>query len=142
MASQPDSRSNHAIIDIAGAEPSCCAVCTEPLAWVAIGRCGHRDVCADCTTKLRFLDGDQRCCICRTHCPTVLITKADKPRPRSFSKPRPAVVRRDGRVDESYWYDGDMGAYFDDRRQYSAMRKLCIRLLFRDLLELDVPQPE
>ena len=69
IMAQPDSaQESHA-----GDEPRCCCVCTEPLEWVAVGRCGHRDVCAGCATRIRFFRHDQRCCICRT----VLVTRAD-----------------------------------------------------------------
>ncbi|KAL8150343.1 hypothetical protein V2J09_020151 [Rumex salicifolius] len=54
----------------------CCAVCAEPLEWVAYGPCGHRDVCSTCVVRLRNVCGDRRCCICKTECNLVFITKA------------------------------------------------------------------
>ncbi|KAL6655699.1 hypothetical protein ACP70R_006525 [Stipagrostis hirtigluma subsp. patula] len=122
---QADATSGHVVIDI-GDEPSCCAVCMEPLEWVAIGRCGHGDVCAHCTAIIRFFHRNRRCCICRTRCPTVLVTKAGKDRPQAFSMPRPPSGC-EGRVDGNYWYLRNMRAYFDDRRQYKKMRKVCVK---------------
>jgi hypothetical protein len=52
-----------------------CAVCAEPLEWVAYGTCGHREVCSACVARLRFVLRDQRCCLCMTHCPAVFATK-------------------------------------------------------------------
>jgi hypothetical protein len=43
----------------------CCVVCAEPLEWVAIGPCGHREVCALCVVRLRFVLKDDRCCFCK-----------------------------------------------------------------------------
>ncbi|CAO2201779.1 unnamed protein product [Urochloa humidicola] len=76
---QPETQESHDVvitIDVDADEPKCCCVCTEPLEWVAVGPCGHRDVCAGCATRIHFFAGDWRCCICRTPCPTVLVTKA------------------------------------------------------------------
>lgn len=43
----------------------CCVVCAEPLEWVAIGACGHREVCALCVVRLRFVLKDLCCCFCK-----------------------------------------------------------------------------
>ncbi|OEL34937.1 hypothetical protein BAE44_0004045 [Dichanthelium oligosanthes] len=55
----------------------CCVVCTEPLEWVVVGRCGHRVVCSRCTVRIRFFRQNKRCCICRTRCPKVLVARWD-----------------------------------------------------------------
>ncbi|KAL5227024.1 hypothetical protein ABZP36_015289 [Zizania latifolia] len=52
-----------------------CAVCVEPLKWVAYGVCGHREVCSTCVARLRFVLRDHRCCLCMTPCPAVFVTK-------------------------------------------------------------------
>jgi E3 ubiquitin-protein ligase ZNF598 len=52
-----------------------CAVCADTLEWVAYGSCGHRDVCSTCIVRLRFVMGDNKCCICKTVCPFVFVTK-------------------------------------------------------------------
>ncbi|KAG2583344.1 hypothetical protein PVAP13_6KG140618 [Panicum virgatum] len=137
---QPDSaQESHAVvvIDVADdAEPRCCCVCTEPLEWVAVGRCGHRDVCAGCATRIRFFRHDRRCCICRTDCPTVLVTRADGRASGSRQQgfvlpssrlPSTAAPGRKGSTAGSYWYHGATGAYFDDRRPYRAAVKLCVK---------------
>uniref|UniRef100_A0A0E0LNK3 RING-type domain-containing protein n=1 Tax=Oryza punctata TaxID=4537 RepID=A0A0E0LNK3_ORYPU len=59
-----------------GAESSC-AVCTEPLEWVAIGPCGHRVVCSSCMVRIRFVYKDTLCCLCRTPCPKVVVVRGD-----------------------------------------------------------------
>uniref|UniRef100_A0A0E0JK91 RING-type domain-containing protein n=1 Tax=Oryza punctata TaxID=4537 RepID=A0A0E0JK91_ORYPU len=101
-----------------------CAVCMEPLEWVAVGPCGHRVVCSVCAARVRSAPKpDHLCCICRTLCPTVLVTKAaaataDGELP--FSE-IPAATQ-DGQVGE-YWYCAAMSAYFDDEEQYEATAK-------------------
>lgn len=52
-----------------------CAVCAEPLQWVAYGPCGHREVCSTCTIRLRFICEDSRCCICKSESKIVFVTK-------------------------------------------------------------------
>jgi hypothetical protein len=52
-----------------------CAVCADTLEWVAYGPCGHREVCSTCVVRLRFVMDDKHCCICKTLCPSVLVTK-------------------------------------------------------------------
>jgi hypothetical protein len=41
-----------------------CAVCMERAEWVAVGPCGHREVCSRCAVRIRLVDTDRRCCIC------------------------------------------------------------------------------
>lgn len=106
---QPDTthKQSHVVIDVhAAAEPKCCCVCMEPLKWVVVGRCGHRDVCGGCATRIRFFLHDLRCCICRTNCPTVLVTKADTKRASASSRPLQSGLY--------HWYHGGTRAYFDD----------------------------
>ena len=43
-----------------------CAVCAEPLAWAAVGPCGHREVCHKCSARLRLVCADNRCALCKT----------------------------------------------------------------------------
>lgn len=57
----------------------CCAVCAEPLEWVAYGPCGHKEVCFTCTARMRFVLNDKRCCICKQDCPNVYVTKVCPP---------------------------------------------------------------
>ncbi|KAL5226439.1 hypothetical protein ABZP36_014704 [Zizania latifolia] len=132
-AGPPDtSGRSHVVIDIdagdggsstAGSDDApCCAVCMEPLEWVAVGPCGHRVVCSVCAARIR--SGPQRskllCCICRALCPSVVVTKAAGSGAINFSK-FPAASSQDGRVGE-YWYCAAMSAYFDDEQQYKAAK--------------------
>ncbi|KAF0916240.1 hypothetical protein E2562_005860 [Oryza meyeriana var. granulata] len=103
-----------------------CVVCTEPLEWVAIGPCGHRVVCSACAARVRSIPNpDHRCCVCRTICPTVVVTKvAAAEREIAFST-LPAASE-DGRAGE-YWYCAAMSAYFDDEQQYEATKEAVSR---------------
>ncbi|KAM0865295.1 hypothetical protein ACQ4PT_043390 [Festuca glaucescens] len=102
-----------------------CAVCADALEWVAYGPCGHREVCSTCVVRLRFVLEDTLCCICKTDCPSVFVTKAMGDYTRVISDfsvlPTGAV---EGKVGE-YWYHEDTKAYFDDADQYNMIRAMC-----------------
>ena len=53
----------------------CCAICAEPLVWVAYGTCGHKDACSKCVTRLRFVLKDNRCVICQRALVHVFVTR-------------------------------------------------------------------
>uniref|UniRef100_A0A0E0FHR4 RING-type domain-containing protein n=1 Tax=Oryza nivara TaxID=4536 RepID=A0A0E0FHR4_ORYNI len=100
-----------------------CAVCMEPLEWVAVGPCGHRVVCPACAARVRSAPKpDHLCCICRTLCPTVLVTKAAAAADGELPFSEMPATTQDGQVGE-YWYCAAMSAYFDDERQYEATAK-------------------
>ncbi|XP_019422143.1 PREDICTED: E3 ubiquitin-protein ligase HEL2-like [Lupinus angustifolius] len=103
----------------------CCAVCAEPLEWVAYGSCLHRDVCSTCVSRLRFICDDRRCCICKTECDVVFITKAlgDYTRMINDFSVLPSNIR-EGKVG-SYWYHEDTNAYFDDMDHYKMIKAMC-----------------
>ncbi|CAL0308514.1 unnamed protein product [Lupinus luteus] len=103
----------------------CCAVCAEPLEWVAYGSCLHRDVCSTCVSRLRFICDDRRCCICKTQCDVVFITKAlgDYTRMINDFSALPSNIR-EGKVG-SYWYHEDTNAYFDDMDHYKMIKAMC-----------------
>ncbi|KAL5220553.1 hypothetical protein ABZP36_025266 [Zizania latifolia] len=129
-----DDHQHHIVIDIdAGDSGStgssddapCCVVCTEPLEHVAVGRCGHRAVCSLCAARIRSgPPQSRRCCICRTVCPTVVVTNTaaaaaiDGALFTSSKLPAPASGL-DERIGE-YWYCAVISAYFDDEQQYKA----------------------
>jgi hypothetical protein len=106
----------------------------ERLRWVAVGLCGHREVCSKCTVRIRSVDGNRLCCICRTPCPTVVITR------RSRAGDDGKLVYNDkvsslelaaheGRVGKgNYWYHKASAAYFDDERQYNEAQRACSEL--------------
>ncbi|XP_050238796.1 E3 ubiquitin-protein ligase HEL2 [Mercurialis annua] len=102
-----------------------CAVCADTLEWVAYGACGHRDVCSTCVIRLRFICGDNSCCICKTESPVIFITKAlgDYTRTISDFAVLPSEPR-EGRVG-SYWYHEDSQAFFDDLDQYRMIKAMC-----------------
>ncbi|XP_020575748.1 LOW QUALITY PROTEIN: zinc finger protein 598-like [Phalaenopsis equestris] len=103
----------------------CCAVCAESLEWVAYGSCGHRDVCSTCVVRLRFVLSDRRCCICKTECPTVFITRAlgnFTETKVNFSEFPPGVT--EGQHGK-YWYHEDSQAFFDDADHYKMISAMC-----------------
>ncbi|WOL00267.1 hypothetical protein Cni_G08980 [Canna indica] len=102
-----------------------CAVCTEALEWVAYGPCGHREVCSTCVIRLRFIMGDRCCCICKTECPVIFVTKALGDYTRmvtDFSVFPPSPT--EGRVGQ-YWYHEDTQVYFDDMDHYRMIKAMC-----------------
>ncbi|RDX94300.1 hypothetical protein CR513_23324 [Mucuna pruriens] len=103
----------------------CCAVCAEPLEWVAYGPCSHREVCSTCVARLRFICDDRRCCICKTECNVVFVTKAlgDYTRMINDFSALPLEVR-EGKVG-SYWYHEDTNAFFDDVDHYKMIKAMC-----------------
>ncbi|KAF7067168.1 hypothetical protein CFC21_073087 [Triticum aestivum] len=102
-----------------------CAVCADALEWVAYGPCGHREVCSTCVVRLRFVVGDRHCCICKTDCPSVFVTKAmgDYTRVISDFSALPAAAS-EGKAGE-HWYHEDSRAYFDDADHYKMIRAMC-----------------
>eukprot|EP00252_Welwitschia_mirabilis_P012374 TRINITY_DN27403_c0_g1_i1.p1 TRINITY_DN27403_c0_g1~~TRINITY_DN27403_c0_g1_i1.p1 ORF type:complete len:895 (+),score=164.66 TRINITY_DN27403_c0_g1_i1:192-2876(+) len=103
----------------------CCAICAEPLIWLAYGQCGHRDICSTCMTRMRFILGDKCCCICKRDCPVVFMTKAlgDYTNVITDFSSLPSATR-DGKVGE-YWFHSDTTAYFDDEDHYKMIKAMC-----------------
>ena len=52
-----------------------CAVCAEPLEFVAYQKCGHKDTCSKCVARLRFVLNDRRCVICQQSDSAVVVTR-------------------------------------------------------------------
>ncbi|RLN31142.1 E3 ubiquitin-protein ligase hel2 [Panicum miliaceum] len=102
-----------------------CAVCAETLEWVAYGPCGHRDVCSTCVVRLRFVMDDKKCCICKTVCPSVFVTKAlgEYTRVINDFSVFPTGVN-EGKTGD-FWYHEDTQAYFDDADHYKMIRAMC-----------------
>lgn len=75
--------------------------------------------------RLRFILGDPRCCICKTDCSTVFVTKALG----SFTEAKSDFSEFPPGVSEGqhgkYWYHEDSQAYFDDVDHYRMMRAMC-----------------
>ncbi|TVU02439.1 hypothetical protein EJB05_11101 [Eragrostis curvula] len=100
----------------------CCVVCTGPLEWVAIGRCGHRVVCPKCMMRSRFFYRDNCCCICRTYCSRVVVTKTNAE--AAIMSTLPLFAFWEGRVGK-YWYHRYTRAYFEDKEVYKATTEAC-----------------
>lgn len=127
---ETDCRSSHVVVDIeAEGEEPICVVCMEPMEWVAVAPCGHREVCVRCAASIRFFHNDLRCCICRSHCSTVVVTKANRAsgqqRGLPFLWPPPPAFASKVLVGHFYWFHRGMRAYFDDVYQYQEMKKVC-----------------
>ncbi|XP_027916149.1 E3 ubiquitin-protein ligase ZNF598-like [Vigna unguiculata] len=103
----------------------CCAVCAEPLEWVAYGPCLHREVCSTCVARLRFICDNRCCCICKTECNRVFVTKAlgDYTKMINDFAALPSEVR-EGKIG-SYWYHEDTNAFFDDLDHYKMIKAMC-----------------
>ncbi|KAG0543466.1 hypothetical protein BDA96_02G193100 [Sorghum bicolor] len=102
----------------------------EPMEWVAVSPCGHREVCVRCAASIRFFHNDLRCCICRSHCSTVVVTKASSIRASGqrdfpFLWPPPPAFASEVLVGHYFWYHRGMRAYFDDLFQYKEMKEVC-----------------
>jgi hypothetical protein len=122
----------------AGEPTRCCAVCTEPLASVAVGSCGHGVVCPRCMVRVRFVEGDRCCTVCGADSPSpsvIVAEAADNTRGGGPAVPalsqQPASTSKEG----EYWYHGDTAAYFHDERQYEEARDACEKERRRDLIE-------
>ncbi|XP_048499274.1 E3 ubiquitin-protein ligase hel2 isoform X3 [Beta vulgaris subsp. vulgaris] len=102
-----------------------CAVCAETLEWVAYGACGHKDVCAICIARLRFVCDDRRCCICKSLSSSVFVTRALGSLTRVINDFSVLPVdAKDGKVG-SYWFHEDTQAYFDDFDAYKIIKAMC-----------------
>ncbi|XP_074575707.1 uncharacterized protein LOC141832123 isoform X2 [Curcuma longa] len=102
-----------------------CAVCADPLEWVAYGPCGHREVCSTCVVRLRFVLGDRCCCICKTECPMIFVTKALGDYTRVVADFSVFLTGgTEGKTGE-YWYHEDTQAYFDDADHYKMIKAMC-----------------
>ncbi|GLT50573.1 hypothetical protein SLA2020_240510 [Shorea laevis] len=102
-----------------------CAVCADSLEWVAYGGCGHREVCSTCVALLRFICEDRCCCICKTECEVVFVTKAlgDYTKMINDFSALPSELR-EGKVGP-YWYHEDTQAFFDDVDHYKMIKAMC-----------------
>ncbi|XP_074577261.1 uncharacterized protein LOC141833673 [Curcuma longa] len=102
-----------------------CAVCADPLEWVAYGPCGHREVCSTCVVRLRFVLGDRRCCICKTECPVIFVTKALGDYTRVVADFSVFLTGATEGKTGQYWYHEDTQAYFDDADHYKMIKAMC-----------------
>ena len=53
----------------------CCAVCAEPLRFCAFGPCQHQGICSSCVARMRLVQNNTDCAICRKPCPQVFVTR-------------------------------------------------------------------
>ena len=130
------------------ASEECCAVCAEPLKFVAVGRCGHREVCSICSARMRGVMDDRECCICKAALPEVFVTRflgSFTAVPTGFRDEGAAAAaeggggggRGGGRGGEAarslrsraaageLWHDEYLDAYFDDREHLREVQEFC-----------------
>lgn len=50
-------------------------MCAEPLQFCAFGPCHHQDVCSACVARMRLVQKNMGCAICRKPCPQVFVTR-------------------------------------------------------------------
>lgn len=121
----------------------CCAVCAEPLVWVAYGQCGHREVCYECTARMRFVMEDSRCCICKQDCSSVFVTKAlgDYTKVVTDFEGLGEELRRKDKGGTRLWYEDSVQAYFDDEEPFRRIKAMC-RLSCSKCEESAPPPPD
>ena len=98
----------------------CCVICAEPLQFVAYGPCGHRDACAECVARLRFVMDDKRCVICQQQCPRVFATRAMGDYTETIGEAGFAALPDRVRARE-LWHDKKLDMFFDD---HATCRKI------------------
>ncbi|PON69598.1 zinc finger protein [Parasponia andersonii] len=101
-----------------------CAVCAETLQWVAYGSCGHREVCSTCVIRLRFVCEDRHCCLCKSECRIIFVTKALGDYTRMINDFAIFPAAPEGQVG-AYWYHEGTQAYFDDLDHYKMIKAMC-----------------
>ena len=52
-----------------------CLLCAEPLQWVAVMPCSHKEVCGKCILRLRLIMNDMKCMTCQNEANEVLVTR-------------------------------------------------------------------
>ena len=66
-----DSNISDLEVDISDTEH--CVLCFNFLKFVALGKCGHKNVCLICALRLRFILKDIRCPICKAELKEILL---------------------------------------------------------------------
>eukprot|EP00891_Asterochloris_glomerata_P003402 jgi/Astpho2/3402/e_gw1.00054.83.1_t len=108
----------------------CCAVCAEPLAWVAYGPCGHKEACSKCATRLRFVLEDKRCVICQQANATVMITRFLGDFTATLPADAFAELKAKSKARE-LWYLSAADAYFDDQEHFNEIRQAKVQAYCR-----------
>ncbi|CAG9463126.1 unnamed protein product [Pedinophyceae sp. YPF-701] len=96
----------------------CCIICAEPLEWVAIGACKHKEACSKCCVKYRFAMKNRQCFICKQEQPELYITRFNEEYTATFEALHKA---RDA---DELKYNELLDAYFDDAQHFAAIERL------------------
>ena len=62
-----------------------CSLCYETTSFVAVGACGHGEVCWLCAIRLRWICKDNNCAICKENLEIVDIVRVDSSKPITTS---------------------------------------------------------
>ena len=60
--------------EIAAADLESCILCFNEITFFAMGSCGHTNVCAKCSLRIRLLMGDKNCTLCKQNLEEIVIT--------------------------------------------------------------------
>jgi hypothetical protein len=52
-----------------------CLVCADPLEFVALAPCSHKDVCSRCCARMISVLKDTRCVLCKQDADTLYVTR-------------------------------------------------------------------
>ena len=89
--------------EIANSDQESCILCFNATQYFALGSCGHKNVCAQCSLRIRLLMDDKNCTLCKQELGEVIITQDKKLTWDKFNR----SVRHDcdqDRADESIFY--------------------------------------
>jgi E3 ubiquitin-protein ligase ZNF598 len=51
-----------------------CILCYNPMKFMAMGECGHKNVCCKCVLRMRLIMDDNHCSICKQEQDEIVIT--------------------------------------------------------------------
>ena len=64
--------------DIANADQESCILCYNEIQFFALGSCGHTNVCAKCSLRIRLLMEDKNCPLCKQELEEIVVTQNKK----------------------------------------------------------------
>ena len=110
MCSEAQEQLSRLLLELEGGEETTCLICAGPLDYVAVHPCGHGDVCALCTARLRQIIGDKRCCACQREAKSVLVTKNKGEDTAKF----PVDIKRQQKNGKVFAMKASRGIFFDN----------------------------
>ena len=55
-------------------ESEVCLLCSNEIEYYALGPCGHTNICAKCSLRIRLLMNDYRCPLCKQELTEIVVT--------------------------------------------------------------------